>query len=216
LVAARQWRTLAAALATASCIVVASTLAFGASMWPAWLHHLPSILAVRSAHRLDWAPLLATVTSNLAMAGVGRRAANLVQLFAGVGSICCVWRCFRVWRPHWRDGSALLEVAALGAATFLATPFAFNYDLPLFTAAVLLFVDERRRANGTFLLREMLAIVAALLLPCFILADRLNGCSSLVVLVVLCTILHRIRALRMGHDRSGMLADASPSIVFKV
>lgn len=216
LVAAKQWRTLAAAAATASCIVVASTLVFGASIWLAWLHHLPSILAVRSEHRMDWASLLVTVTSNLAMAGVGRQATNLVQLLAAAGSTCCVWRCFRVWRPHRQDGNALLEVAALGAATFLATPFAFNYDLPLFTASVLLFVEERRSTNGTFLLREMLAIVSALLLPCFILVNWLNGCSSLVVLFVLCTILHRVQVLQTGHGRRSVRAAASPGVVFRV
>lgn len=200
LIAAERWRTLGVASATASCIVVASTAAFGIPVWPAWFHHLSSIVAVRSAHAIDWAPLLVTVSSNLALSGVGRQVADLLQALACAGAILCVWHCFRTSGRHQADGDAtLLDVAVLGVATFLATPFAFNYDLPLFTASVLLFADERRRSEGVFQFREILVIVIALLLPCFILVGWLDGSSSIVMFLVLCTVLNRIRVRRTGR-----------------
>jgi len=207
LVAAGQWRTTLAACATVLCIVLFSTLAFGSTVWPAWFHHLSSIIDVRSVHRMDWAPVQATVASGLMTAGVGWRVADTVQVISSIVSAVCVWYCFR--RPAWCQGensSLRLKVAALAAATFLATPFAFTYDLPLFTGAVLLFVDERRRAKGTFLFREVLAIVASMMLPCFVLSNWLHGYSSIVVAIMLCTILHRLWGLRRKQSQSSRRA----------
>lgn len=200
LIAAGQWRTMLAAFATTLCIVLLSTLVFGAAVWPAWFHHLSSIVDVRSAHATDWAPVQATVASNLISLGIGGRIAETVQVVTSIVSILCVWNCFR---PSGRqdDQSGLrLKVAALGTATFLAAPFAFTYDLPLFTGAVLLFVDERRRAEGTFMFREVLAIVAGMMLPCCVLSNWLHCLSGIVVALMLCTIMHRLRDLRRGHD----------------
>lgn len=210
LIAAGRWRAVLAAAATGLCIILVSTLAFGADVWPAWFHHLSSILEVRTIHRTDWAPLLATVGSNLTMAGVGRRSAELMQFAACAAAMLCVWRCYRDASgtkavligegAGLGDGAERLRIAALGTATFLATPYAFVYDLPLFTAALLLFVDERRRCGGSFQFREVLVLVAALLLPCLVLTGPLQMGSSLVVLALLCTILHRLSSLPINQD----------------
>ncbi|NPD69205.1 DUF2029 domain-containing protein [Lichenicola cladoniae] len=206
LVAAGQWRTMSAACATALCVILLSTLAFGMPVWLAWFHHLSSIIDMRSSQVTIWAPAQATVASNLMTAGVGWRLANIAQVATCLFSVLSVWYCFR--RPtqdHSRNSSVRLEVAALSAATFLAAPYAFTYDLPLFTGAVLLFVDERRRADGTFMFREVLAIIASMMVPCFILSNWLHSCSSLVIMVMLCTILHRIWDLRREQkQRTGL------------
>ncbi len=201
LIAAGQWRTVASATVTGLCIVMISTLAFGIAVWPAWFDHLSSIVEVRSIHRTEWAPIMATVTSNLVSAGVGRRVADVAQVIACLAGMLLTWQCFRR-RPGSQDveGSFRLKVAALAATTFLVTPFAFYYDLPLFTCSILLFVDERRRANGSFLFREVMAIVAGLMLPCFILSDGLHSCTSIVIAIMLGTILSRLRSLQRAQE----------------
>ena len=138
-----------------------------------------------------------------------------VQGVGFIAGVICVWQCFRK-RDGIQDGdgSHRLKVAALAAATFLATPFAFYYDLPLFTCSVLLFIDERRRANGRFLFREVLAIVAGMMLPCFILSNGLRSCTSIMIAIMLCTILSRLRSLQRAQAHDSMKAYSSlPALV---
>lgn len=216
LVAAGQWRTILAACVTGLCIVVLSTLAFGLAVWPAWFHHLSSITDVRSVHGTDWAPFMATVATNLVTAGFNQGVADIIQVITSLMNVVCVWFCFMQPSGRQAQNSSLqLQVAVLGAATFLATPYAFTYDLPLFTGAILLFVDERRRAKGAFKSREVLAIVVGLMLPCFIVSAWLHGCSSVVVAVMLWTILHRLQDLRREQGRSNRQAHPPPPVGLK-
>lgn len=194
LVAAGQWRSILSAGATTLCIVGLSTAAFGIDVWPGWVRHLPSIMAVRSVHMVDWASLLATVSANITYLGLGRHVADAMQTVSLLGCGTLTWWCFRP-RPAAREDRYLLSVSVLGIATFLATPFAFIYDLPLFTAAVLLFVEERRRSNGAFTFSEIMVVIVALLLPWLLLIQAFQGCSSLFVLLALSTVLRRIRRL---------------------
>ena len=194
LVAAGQWRSILSAAATTLCIVGLSTAAFGIEIWPGWVRHLPSIMAVRSGHMADWAPLLATVSANLSCLGLDRHAADATQTVSLLGCVALTWWCFRPGTAA-RADRHLLSVSVLGIATFLATPFAFIYDLPLFTAAMLLFVEERRRSNGAFAFGEVMVVIVALLLPWLLLIRTFQGCSSLFVLLALSTVLRRVRRL---------------------
>ncbi len=194
LVAAGQWRSILSAGATTLCIVGVSTAAFGNDVWPGWVRHLPSIMAVRLGHMADWATLLATVSANFTCLGLGKHVADAIQTVSLLGCIALTWWCFRPG-PVVREDRHLLSVSVLGIATFLATPFAFIYDLPLFTAAVLLFVEERRRSNGAFTFSEIMVVIVALLLPWLLLIRAFQGCSSLFVLLALGTVLRRVRRL---------------------
>ena len=198
LVAAGQWRTMAAAAATFLTVVFVTTTAFGSDIWLAWASHIGSIVGVRTRHTSEWAPLLVTISSDLAIMGFGKQVADLGQATAFVATAVCIWRCFRTSDPGRSPAIRELKVAALAAATFLATPFAFIYDLPLFTMALLLFVDERRRAGEPFHSAEILVIVAGLLAPYIFLIDGVHGCGSVVILLMLLTILRRIRMLSTG------------------
>ncbi len=214
LVAAGQWRTTAAALATFLAIVLATSAVFGTDIWVAWLSHLNSIVDVRNHHTADWAPLLATIASDFATLGADRQVADLGQSAAAVAAMICIWCCFRQRDADRPAAANELKVAALGAATFLVTPFAFIYDLPLFTLSVLLFVEERRRAGEAFHAAEILVIVAGLLDPCVFLIDGMHSCGSLVVLFVLLTILRRIRVLGTRPPDVGAAgAAAAPSLL---
>ena len=154
-------------------------------------------MAISDIHRVDWAPLQTTIGANLAMLGAGKRAGEVAQL-AGCGfAALCVWRCFRPSDGAvCGGGQEYLRIAVLGTATFLATPFAFTYDLPLFTAALLLFVSERRLCQDSFEFHEVLMLIAGLLLPCLVVTGRLQAASSTVTLAVFCVILRRLYRVR--------------------
>lgn len=209
LVASGQWRTIAAAAATFLAIVVLTTAAFGTDIWLAWASHLGSIVAVRTSHVSEWAPVFVTISADLATLGFGKHVADGGQAAALIASALCIWRCFRRCGPHQSAAMQQLKVAALGAATFLATPFAFIYDLPLFTVSLLVFADERRRSGDAFHSAEILTIVLGLLAPYIFLIDDLHSCGSVVVLLVLVTILRRLRTLSPADDA---IAVTSPSM----
>ena len=193
LLAARQWQTIFAAAMTFLAVVIVTTVGFGTSIWLAWLSHFGSIMDVRTHHAADWAPLLSTVASDLSTLGTSQRAADIGQAASTALATGCVWWCFRQPVGQTSESTLRLQVAALGVATFLATPFAFIYDLPVFTLSLLLFVDERRLTGDAFCGAEILVIVAGLLAPVAFLIDGAHSCGTVVVLVVCATIVRRLR-----------------------
>ena len=213
LVAAGQWRTIAAAVMTFFAVVLVTTAGFGENIWPAWFYHLDSIMDVRTRHAADWAPLLSTVASDLSTLGVGRHLADVGQAVSAALAAVCVWFCF--WQPGSQRAKPVvrLQVAALGAATFFATPFAFIYDLPLFTVALLLFVDERRVAGEAFGGPEILVIVAGLLAPVAFLVEGAHFCGSLIILAVLAAIMRRLRRCQRAFATSGLAGAGAPLTV---
>lgn len=210
LLSAGQRRAIASAAVTFLAIVVLTTAAFGTDVWIAWASHLGSIVGVRTVHTSDWAPVLVTISADLATLGFGRQVADFGQAVAFIGGAICIWRCFRRHAACRTPAVHQLQAAALGTATFLVTPFAFIYDLPLFTVALLLFIDERRRSGASFQSTDILAIVLGLLAPFVFLIDDLHSCGSVVMLLVLLTILRRIRVLsrtaRGTYDRARSMA----------
>ncbi|MGH7043299.1 MAG: hypothetical protein ACREFY_14400, partial [Acetobacteraceae bacterium] len=102
--------------------------------------------------------LMPTITDNLHLLGAGPSLRTSGQAVGALIAIVCVWLA-------WRRGTGRLPAAALLAGTFLATPYAFFYDLPILTCAVLDFVLERVEARGAFTALELMAVLAAVLLP---------------------------------------------------
>ena len=196
LAASGRWRSFAAAGATFLSMAVITTIMFGDDVWLSWLHHLNSIVDVRTQHTSSWASLFSTVASDLVTLGVGRRLADLGQAVSCIIIVVYVWRSFIDWRAAERTEITQVRVALLCAATFLATPFAFIYDLPLFTVGLLLFVAERRRSKEAFHSVEILVIVAGLLAPCLFLINGVHCLGSLVILFVMLTAARRLRQLK--------------------
>src|SRR6185312_733454 len=84
LIAARAWRTIAAIGMTIAALVALTSIAFGWSIWPAWL----------------------------------------AALALAAGTAILIWRLYR-------PGASRQARSGLLAGTFLATPHAFVYDLPM-------------------------------------------------------------------------------------
>ena len=178
LVAARQWRAIAAASATSILLALGTSLAFGAAAWPAWLDTMQHYAGIFAAQGSEITHLMPTVTAALTGVGMPPDIAQWVQAIAALGAALAVWRCFR-------DGPGPLAGAALLVATFLATPYAFVYDLPVVAAAVLWVIAARHDAGGTFGLGEMVVLMLAMLFPITMPAGNPHFPLSVVALALL-------------------------------
>ena len=155
LISAGAWRTVVAAVVTIAILVVASSLAFGWSIWPIWLAKLP-------AHA-DWAKYVPdqfkpTITANLAFLGVRSAVVQMAQISVAVLVAVVIWACFR-------RKVTLLAIAALLVGTILATPYAFLYDLPILTNAVLMFIRYKDQTDRSLTIPEAAVLLLSLVIP---------------------------------------------------
>ena len=175
LVSARAWPGIGAAACSTVLLAVLAAAAFGGSLWWDWV----SSLAAYSAWFVAQAPLLtlkATITANLALLGIPHAAA--LQAVAGAAMATVVWFAFR-------RGISLGAIGVLVAATALANPHAFYYDLPMLTAAVLFIGAARLRSGQTLRWWETALLMAVLCLPAVMLWTLLLNAPAPVSLPVL-------------------------------
>ena len=140
LLAARMWSTLAVAVLTATAVLLASLAVFGVQPWLDWLAFLPYFSATVLAHGDEFFSKMSSLTPALLRFGLPLPVTMAAQFLTAAGVLVTIWLAFR--RP--RRGVA--ADALLLAAPFLITPYAYSYDLPLLTVAVLwLGMDLARR-----------------------------------------------------------------------
>ena len=160
LISARLWRTIAAACVTVLVLVVASGAAFGWSIWPLWfaklLPHADWVMEVKD--RLN-----PTIISNLTSIGIDLTVARSVEACVAVVVGVMIWICFR-------HGATMLATAALLVGTFLATPYAMVYDMPLLTSAVLLVLRDREQKNRALTIPELIVLAMSLVVPVIMVA----------------------------------------------
>jgi hypothetical protein len=177
LAAAGLWRVFAAACLTTIGLSVTATLAFGTAVWSAWISMLPAYAKWFDTvtRLLKFKP---TVIANLEMAGVALPIAEAVQFVVAVVVASLVWGCFR-------RAPGRLATAALLVGTFLATPHAFVYDLPMITAAMALFIEAKMEGGAKFTLVEIAILVLAFIFPSLMVSDLINLPVSGVPLLLL-------------------------------
>lgn len=157
LVSAREWRSFAAAAATVLTGVLASGAVFGWATWaalPMALVHLARFEApVARANELS-----PTVSATLRLLGASPVVVQGGQLVAAtlVGGI--VFLCFR-------RGFTPRTTAALLVGTFFTTPYAFYYDLPIVSYAVLLICIDAQRGRMSLRVWEIVVIAVVILMP---------------------------------------------------
>ena len=183
LVSAGQWRTVVAAVATVLVLVFVSSLAFGWAIWPLWLSKLV-------AHA-NWAAEVnsrssVTMIGNLTLLGMSLSVARIIQACIGVLVAIVIILCFR-------RGVTMLGTAAVLVGTFLATPYAFVYDMPMVTNAALAVVNGQHRASRLLTMPELVFVAMALVVPAVI-ADtwRLSMLRSLPLILLFGLIVWRI------------------------
>jgi Glycosyltransferase family 87 len=175
LISARRWQTLAAAGVTVLVLVLASSAAFGWSVWPLWAAQL-------LAHA-DWAATtkpqyMPTIIATLTFLGVDLPVARRTQAAVAVAVAVIIWVCFR-------RGVTNLGSAALLVGTFLATPYAFVYDMPMVTNAILAMIYHEGRMRCLLRLPEALVLVWSLILPALIVETWRPGAIRCVPLILL-------------------------------
>jgi hypothetical protein len=132
LVAARQWRALAATLATVAVLAVVTLGLFGLDTWRAFLLAAREAGSAAMAERMfdQMHVQMTTVLAAARMAGLPAGVAGVLQLAGAALAIVSVWVTFR------RRGTGTAQTAVLAAATFLVSPYTLNYDLLLLMPAV--------------------------------------------------------------------------------
>ena len=194
LISARLWRTLAAAGATVLVLILASSAAFGWSIWPLWLSQLV-------AHA-DWAATtkpqyMPTIVANLTFLGVALPVARVIQLAVAVAVAAIIWVCFR-------RGVTNLGIAALLVGTFLTTPYAFVYDMPMVTNAILAVVHSEVRMPRLLPMGEAFILAWSLILPVLMVETWRTGAIRSVPLILLFgLIVWRMSVARRGVPQAG-------------
>ena len=134
--------------------MLASSLAFGFEIWPTWARSI-----LQYGARFDLVvDLMPTIYANALQLGPPGWLALGAQLCVAIPVAVVVWRAFR-------EGATTRAQALLILGTFLATPHAFNYDMPMTTAAALSFLLARYNSPRGVAVGEALALILMLLLP---------------------------------------------------
>jgi hypothetical protein len=158
LVAARRWHALSSAALTTTLLVIATSLLFGGGVWTSWSTALPAFARQHAAEDAEILHLMPTILVALVRLGVAPAAAQLGQWTGTAAAVVVIWLLFRFAQPR-------LAIAGLLTATFLATPYAFVYDMPIVATAVIWFVVERHRAGDALGTGEVLVMMTALIAP---------------------------------------------------
>lgn len=165
LLAMQSWRALGAAAATALVGFVASGLVYGFALWALWVHSIFEY-ATRFHPVVGYMP---TIYANAIMLGAPRGLAWAVQLLISLPVGIVVWRVFA------REGASPRAAALLVVATFLATPHAFNYDMPMLTLALVWYLVERYGEERPLDVGEIVALLLAFTTPLIMLNLKTVG-----------------------------------------
>jgi arabinofuranan 3-O-arabinosyltransferase len=195
LLAAGNWRTIAAAAATALAIAGATALLWGPEVWTAYLQSgiANQSLVLSDPEKLG-GPFMPTIFMNLRVAGLPFAAAMAVQAAAALAAIVLIWAAFRR-RPE--PGDLRANALFLAAAIF-GTPYMLSYDT-LALAAVMLLLAARGRGR--------LLPLLAFLLPLLQLAAGSAGLPGPALVPVLIAA-HLFRRRDRGQDGSQGIATA--------
>ena len=183
LMSARQWRAMIAAAVTMIAAIGASIVAFGMACWIDLPRALIGLSGVVARHPL-LNHLAPTITAGMRLLGAGPVLTQVAQAIAALAAAVAVWQAAR-------SGVTPLAGAALMAAAFLATPYAFLYDLPILSYAVLVVVQDRSDGFGS---GEVMLLLAAIALPVAMLFNPFNlPWGAMIPAAILALILRRIR-----------------------
>lgn len=157
LIAARQWRVVAAAAASALALAAASASMFGIEAWRTWLDLmvLPNDLFQRwvVAGRLNGQSVYACAV----WLGAAPAIANIAQVSAAILAVAAVYWSFR------HRIAEDLQLAILLAATVLAAPHVIGYDAVMLAVAATLAL--RHALRGSFGFGETVVAAAMWLSP---------------------------------------------------
>lgn len=130
LIAGRQWRALISMSATILVLTAITFVLFGAETWAAFQRISSMNVTILQTKPINW-HLMPTVYVMMRSIGVGSAMGYCVQIMAALASLCFT---VKVWRGN---PPLLLKGCVLIFATFLSTPYAWDYDLVVVTFALI-------------------------------------------------------------------------------
>ena len=157
LIARGDWKAFAGAIVAVAVLTAMSVAAFGTGIWGAWAVSMQAKAGLLTFGYDALLEKMPTVTAAARLFGSGADLTRAAQ-FAGA-----VTGAAAIWLVRHRDDARSRAVPVL--ATFLASPYAFYYDLPMVTGAVLGIVAERIGSKGRFGTPELILVLACLVAP---------------------------------------------------
>ena len=158
LLAARQWTAIASASLTAAALVGGSVFLFGAESWKAYFDLVaPLQTMIMNEGRGSFLTMMPSAYIGLRLLGVEQDLRTVVQALLAIGALAAVLWVF----ARSRDWS--LQLAVLAVGTFIASPYAFNYDMTTVSLAVALVA--LRGLDSGFLPGERIVLAVTWLLP---------------------------------------------------
>jgi hypothetical protein len=185
LIAARQWRTIAAAAVTALLMIVASWLAFGTETWLAFFAATPKMTQAVMGEGLADFGRLQSMFGLVRHLGGGAALAWTVQAAVaalGAGAIFALWRSRAAFE---------LKAAALAAAALIVTPYLYIYDLVVLAVPVAYLVRLGLAHGFTLTERIVLPLAGLLLLSYPFVKAQVGFAAALFVAVAI--------AARLAH-----------------
>ena len=137
LVMTGRWRVIVAAGATAIALVALTSAVFGTKVWT---DYLELAMPVQSSAITEgggfFVANMPTAFMNMRLIGLAAPLTYTLQALLSAATLAAV-----VW-VFWRPRDPVLSLAFLVSATFLFTPYAFNYDMVAFGWVVLKLMDR--------------------------------------------------------------------------
>jgi Glycosyltransferase family 87 len=177
LIAGGRWRVFCSAAVVAVTVAAMSWVAFGSATWAAFGHSSIGAMRVLADHPASW-PKLQTVFGLVRSLGGSESAAWSFQAATIVACAIFIWMA-------WRRAIAFeVQAAALVAASLLATPYLYIYDLAVL-AVPMAFLIRLGRTDG-FLPGEISSLAAAsLLVMSSLLVDGPVGLAAILIVTLL-------------------------------
>lgn len=147
--AERRWTTMAAAAAVVLALLSLSVPVFGVQAWRGFLTgslQTQQLMLTQGSGPFQW--MMPTLLMSGRLLGLPTTVAMTAQ---AIGAVAAMWAVWNGWRS---DADPEAKAALLMAATFLASPQAFNYDLipAAFSALVLWRRDQSAIGQGVALM----------------------------------------------------------------
>jgi hypothetical protein len=207
LVLTQQWRAILAAAVTVAALVIATGLLFGFAIWPEYFRQvMPLQSEILTAGQGIFTIMMPTVFMNARIAHLPLDIAWALQIATSIAAVAAV-----AW-TYWRRRDPVLSAALLVTASFLVTPYAFNYDMVVFGWVVALL-----REKGGAPLDDRLAL-AVWTLPVMAMVMGLFAIpgSALVLVAFAARLLWRLKEPERGLEKATAPQEAAGPLVTSI
>src|ERR1043166_87260 len=197
-----RWRTIIAAAATAAALAAAAAAAFGPQVWIDYV----KIAAPLHRHVIEYdtglfVAMMPTAFMNMRVLNLGPQIAWAAQGAVSLAAIAAV-----VW-AYWRPRDPTLSTALFVTASFLATPYAYNYDMVVFGWLILLVRD---RSDNAMLDHRLALAVWTLPLTTFLGLYGTPGSALVLAAFAVRLVVRLARAGAQSSPRAQLLPAAAP------